>query len=112
MRVDQTVDWQFMVKGASDRVTATRLEPGQLVEWRGDDGSTVAIDLAPFGGGTAVTITNKGYRGTTAEQVEAALNATEGYSIVVSDLKTLLETGSSAGLTRSKAQLIAARKGS
>lgn len=33
--------------------------------------------------------------------------ATEGFSIVLCDLKTLLESGRSAGLVRDKARLIA-----
>jgi hypothetical protein len=36
------------------------------------------------------------------------VNATEGFTIVLCDLKTLLESGRSANLVRSKAALIAA----
>ena len=36
------------------------------------------------------------------------MNATEGFSIVLCDLKTFLESGKSANLVRAKAELIAA----
>lgn len=39
--------------------------------------------------------------------MEQAVNATEGFSIVLCDLKTFLETGRSANLVRDKAKLIA-----
>lgn len=38
----------------------------------------------------------------------AATGAVEGFAIVLCDLKTLLETGQSAGLVRAKAELISA----
>jgi hypothetical protein len=40
--------------------------------------------------------------------VEQVVNATEGFSIVLCDLKILLESGQSANLVRAKAELIAA----
>lgn len=42
------------------------------------------------------------------KDVDEIVNATEGFSIVLCDLKTLLETGHSANLVRDKAALIAA----
>ena len=56
-----------------------------------------------------MTIVNDGFSGVAHDQVEAALNSTEGFAIVLSDLKTLLEQGKSAGLTKAKARLIEAR---
>ena len=38
--------------------------------------------------------------------VDAIVGATEGFSIVLCDLRTLLETGRSANLVRDKAELI------
>jgi hypothetical protein len=43
--------------------------------------------------------------------VAGIVGATEGFSIVLCDLKTLLETGRSANLVRDKAELIAASAG-
>lgn len=105
------VRWAFMVEGAAAETTATRLEPDRRIDWAWSDGSTVGIELESLDGGTAVTIVNEGFSGDADEQVAAALNSTEGFAIVLSDLKTLLEQGRSAGLTRAKARLIEARKG-
>lgn len=109
LRVGQAIEWSFMVPGAVATVTATELDPGKVIAWRWSDG-TVRIELEPFESGTAVTVVNEGFPGSAADQVDAALNGTEGFSIVLCDLKTLLETGRSAGLTRAKARLIVARQ--
>lgn len=109
LRVGQAVEWEFMVPGAKDNATATDLIPGKLIAWKWSDGM-VRIELEPFDKGTAVTLINDGFPGDASKQLEAALNGTEGFSIVLCDLKTLLETGKSAGLTKSKARLIEPRQ--
>jgi uncharacterized protein YndB with AHSA1/START domain len=110
LAVGVTVHWKFMVPGAEADATATRLEPGRGLSWKWSDGTTVDIDVEPADGGTAVTLVNAGFEGTAEEIVEAALNATEGFALVLADLKTLLESGGSAHLVRDKAKLIALRK--
>jgi hypothetical protein len=45
----------------------------------------------------------------TLRTVGQPLAATEGFAIVLADLKTLLESGTSAGITSAKAKLIALR---
>jgi uncharacterized protein YndB with AHSA1/START domain len=109
LRKGEPIEWQFMVKGVKETVTATQLEPGKHIAWRWSDGE-VDIDLEPLEGGTAVALTHAGFSGTEAEKVDAALNSTEGFTIVLCDLKTLLESGVSANLTKSKARLIEARQ--
>lgn len=109
LQEDMPVEWHFMVKGARDTVTATLLKPGKQITWRWSDGD-VDIDLEPFQGGTAVMLTHEGFAGTEAEKCDAALNSTEGFTIVLCDLKTLLESGVSANLTSSKARLIEAQQ--
>lgn len=110
LAVGVTVDWHFMVPGAENRTTATRIEPGKGLGWIWSDGTTVEIDTEAVDGGVAVTIVNAGFEGTPEEIVEAALNATEGFALVLADLKTLLESGSSARLVRDKARLIELRQ--
>ena len=70
----------------------------------------MAVTLETFGSGTAVTIVNADFPGGHDDQVEVALNSTEGFAIVLCDLKTLLEQGRPAGLVRAKARLIKAHK--
>ena len=106
----RAVRWDFMVDGASVETLATCLDRDHRIDWQWSDGSTVRIVLDPLEGGTAVTIVNADFAGEADEQFAAALNSTEGFAVVLSDLKTLLESGRSAGLTRAKARLIEARK--
>lgn len=109
LQVGETVEWRFMVAGVVDQVTAEQLDPGKLIAWRWSDRSKVTIELERFAGGNAVTIVQDDIGGTDAERVDVVTNGTEGFAIVLCDLKTLLETGTSAGLTKSKARLIEAK---
>lgn len=111
LQIGKSVEWRFMVEGAVDQVTAEQLEPGKLVAWRWSDGSKVRVELEGFATGTAVTVIHDNIGGTDAERIDAVTNGTEGFAIVLCDLKTLLETGKSAGLVKSKARLIEARAG-
>ena len=109
LRIGEAVHWKFLVEGAEVDTTATVMELGNALEWRWSDGTDVAIAFEPLDSGTAVTLVNDGFPQAGAGLVEAALNATEGFTIVLADLKTLLEIGTSAGITKAKAKLIALR---
>lgn len=106
LRLGVPVHWTFMVKGAEVDTTATTMKDGKTLAWDWSDGSAVVIDFAALDGGTAVTLKNYGFPQRGDDLVDAALNATEGFAIVLADLKTLLETGASAGIARAKAKLI------
>ena len=110
LELGTTATWEFMVPGAKVDTTATRLEPERGMSWNWSDGSKVDIELEPVEGGVAITLVSEGFQGTTAEVMEAALNATEGFALVLADLKTLLEHGRSAGIVRDKARLIQLRQ--
>lgn len=109
LELGKTVEWHFMVEGAVAKVEATKLEKHEHIAWRWEDGG-VDIELEDFDGGTSLKLTQRGFPGFLREQTEAAVEATSGFTIVICDLKTLLESGRSAGLTASKAKLISARK--
>lgn len=101
-----TVTWHFMVPGAEDTVTVTQFEaPHRLgFDWSG--GLHVEVAFKPQReGATVVNVVARGFK--TAED---AVGATEGFSIVLCELKTLLESGAPVGLVRDKAVLIAAAK--
>lgn len=101
------VQWSFMVPGATARVTVTRFESPHHLSFDWDDEMHVAMTFEAFGdGGTKVDVEATGFIGVDA--VEQATNTVEGFAIVLCDLKTLLETGESAGLVRAKAELIVA----
>jgi hypothetical protein len=61
-------------------------------------------------GGTIVTINQTGFAGDPAEAVASALDATQGFTLVLCELKALLESGASLHAVRDKAALIEANR--
>lgn len=101
------VQWEFMVPGARVETTVKHFEQGKRLIFEWSDGTTVDWHLEPRPDGhTVLEVRNAGFRGTQTEVVEQALEATQGFSIVLCDLKTLLEHGRPLNLTRDKAVLI------
>ena len=101
------VDWEFRVPGATETVEVTRFVEGEQISFVFSDGKTVAIRFHAKGrSSTAVEVQVKGFKGRKA--VSEAVSTTEGFAIVLCDLKSLLETGKSGGMVRDKATLIAA----
>jgi uncharacterized protein YndB with AHSA1/START domain len=103
------VRWSFMVPGATETVTVTELHDRRRIGFKWSDGIQVLIDFQEHGReAVRVSVEATGFTG---EGVAEIVNATEGFSIVLCDLKTLLESGQSANLVRDKAALIAASIG-
>lgn len=101
------VGWVFMVPGATETVTVTAFEPRQRIAFDWSDGNRVTMTFEARGGADAHLVVEVAG----LDDEAAALNATEGFAIVLCDLKTLLESGRSANLVRDKAALIAASNG-
>jgi len=99
------VTWQFMVPGVSDEVRVTAFEEPRRIAFDWSDGTSVELRFEDHGDGTKVSVEMRGFQGEDA--APAVVTATEGFSIVLCDLKTLLETGRSANLVRDRARLIA-----
>jgi uncharacterized protein YndB with AHSA1/START domain len=107
LKVGEPVRWDFMVPGAYVQTDAKVLERNKRIEVDWSDGSQVAWTFTPMPErATRVDIEHRGFGGTSDERVGAALDATQGFTIVLCDLKTLLETGESAHLVRDKAVLL------
>jgi uncharacterized protein YndB with AHSA1/START domain len=108
LEVGKTVRWDFMVEGATVETTVKDLVPGKRIFVQWSNGSTVEwlFEERP-GGGTIVQVENAGLPGNVDEVIKAALESTQGFTIVLCDLKTLLESGKQMNLTRDKAALIA-----
>jgi uncharacterized protein YndB with AHSA1/START domain len=101
------VQWQFMVPGATEQVSVTSFEAPRHLAFDWSDGIHVDMTFEPFGeGATRAGIALSGFDG--ADALAQATGAVEGFTIVLCDLKTLLETGESAHLVRAKAELIIA----
>jgi uncharacterized protein YndB with AHSA1/START domain len=115
LREGVSVRWEFKVPGAhvDSKLEAVEVDRKILFAW--SDGTTVDLtfgeDESPQGDGyCVVTVVNAGFAGSADEVVAKALDATEGFSIVLCDLKVFLETGGVANLVRDKARLIAATR--
>jgi uncharacterized protein YndB with AHSA1/START domain len=104
------LSWSFMVPGATETVTVTEFHDQQRIGFEWSDGIKVALTFAEHDrDGVRVSVEATGF--STDEGLDEIVNATEGFSIVLCDLKTLLENGRSANLVRDKAVLIAASLG-
>lgn len=106
---DAIVVWEFLVPGARETVTVTEFVRNQRIAFTWSDGIAVQIHCGPHGArSTSVAITATGFTG--ADAAAQAINATEGFTLVVCDLKSLLETGQSGNMVRDKAALLSADK--
>lgn len=100
------VEWRFKVPGISDTVSVTQFEPPRRLSFRFSDGQEVTLRFDVHDAdATRVEARCTGFPG--GDLLAQATNAVEGFSIVLCDLKTLLESGRSANLARDKAELIA-----
>ena len=96
------VRWHFMVPGATETVTVMEFEDKRRIAFEGSDGNSVNMLFEAHGNGaTCLAVEVTGF-----ENESEVVNATEGFSIVLCDLKTLLESGRSANLVKDKAELI------
>jgi uncharacterized protein YndB with AHSA1/START domain len=99
------VDWRFMVPGAAEVTSVTRFDPPSALAFDWSDGISVSLTFeAHTPGITRITLEASGFQGD--DVLDQAVNASEGFTLVLCDLKTLLETGQSTNLVRDKAQLI------
>lgn len=99
------VRWKFMVPGAEADVVVRRFESPNHLAFDWPEGVHVDMKFAPVGdGATRVTVAVDGFD--PRKLLVQATQTIEGFSIVLCDLKTLLESGSSANLVRDKAELI------
>ena len=102
---DARVTWTFMVPGAKDDVTVVAFEKDRHIAFDWSDGISVNLNFEEGEKNlTTLSVTAEGFRGENA--VSDAINATEGFTIVLCDLKSLLETGKSGGFVKDKAELI------
>ena len=99
-----TATWKFMVPGAVDTVTVDEFEPTSFIALSWSDGSKLHLEFSEYSAGR--TRVSAGFSLSAKDAIEQIVNTTEGFSIVLCDLKTLLESGRSANLVRAKAELI------
>ena len=100
------VEWEFMAPGARETVDVIEFSRNECIKFRWSNGSVVDITFEERADATTrVSVVVSGFAG--PDSAVQAVNATEGFAIVLCDLKTLLETGKSGGMVRDKALIIA-----
>ncbi len=91
------VVWEWEMYGHSAPVDVREVEPNRriVIEWPGEGGpSRVEWTFDDRGDGTTfVSITNDGFAGGGDALVRQALDSTEGFALVLSAAKALLEHG-------------------
>jgi uncharacterized protein YndB with AHSA1/START domain len=106
----ERVEWEFLVPGVKATARVTALEENRFLAIEWDDGTRVEWTFDERENGvTVVRIENSGFAGNEDEAVATAIESTQGFAIVLCDLKVLLETGQSPNLVRDKASLIHSR---
>jgi uncharacterized protein YndB with AHSA1/START domain len=105
---DARVRWSFRVRGASAELRVQTWEPSRRLLTLWDDGTSVEWRFTPHADGTVVTITQTGFGGDADQAVESALDATAGFTLVLCELKALLEGHGRLGAVPDKAALLEA----
>jgi len=101
------VTWRFMVPGATETVTVTEFDDQRHIGIDWSTGIKVRMTFEAYGkDSTKLAVEATGFQGENAEM--DAVDATEGFTIVLCELKTFLEAGRSASLVKDKAELITA----
>jgi len=103
-----TVEWHFMVPGAVETVTVHEFHVNRRLAFSWSDG--VNVDMTFTETGPDTTLLSVEASGFKKGDIDAVVGATEGFSIVLCDLKTLLESGRSANLVKDKALLVSQSK--
>lgn len=100
------VEWQFMVPGVTERVNVTAFEKPRHIAFVWSMGG-LGVDMRFLEERKGISVVSVEVRGFKSEGgTDQVANATEGFSIVLCDLKVLLESGRSANLVKDKAELI------
>ena len=107
LKAGARVRWEFLVPGAVDELEVLVVEPDRRIEVRSADGTIIRWTFTRrTDSETLVSIEQTGYNGPLQECAENAIEATQGFTLVLSALKILLETGRDSGLVQDKARLI------
>lgn len=103
-----SAEWEFMVPGVVTQTRVRKMTPDSLLvlEWPDDETAEFTFERRPDGN-TRLAIQSAVEGKDETDAIEKLVNTTEGYAIVVSNLKALLETGRTANLVEDKAVLIA-----
>ena len=99
--------WEFLVRGAAATLEVHSMIENQHIATTWDDDTTIDFrfsELEPEL--TLVRVTQAGFTGSPDEIVAKALDATQGFTLVLCELKALLEQNVTLNAVRDKARLI------
>ena len=95
LEAGKQVRWEWEMYNASIGVDVKAVERNKriLVEWGEPDHRTIVewVFTSRPDNTTFVSITNSGFQGTVEEAAQQAINATEGFTFVLAELKAFLE---------------------
>lgn len=96
LQTGEQVRWDWDMYDVSTQVTVKAIEPNRriLIEWGAPDSTTVEWQFASRPDGTTfVGITHTGFSGDGDDMVKQAVDATDGFALVLAGAKALLEHG-------------------
>jgi uncharacterized protein YndB with AHSA1/START domain len=99
--------WEFLVAGAAATLEVRSMIKNRQIATAWDDDTTIDFtfkELEPEL--TSVCVTQAGFSGSPEEVVAKALDATQGFTLVLCELKALLEQNVSLNAVRDKARSI------
>lgn len=93
----QRVTWEWRMFGIRSEVKVLELEQDQriVMEWgaEGKPATTVEWQFQSRGDATNVIVDQRGFDGAPAQQIAAAVESTEGFTLVLAGAKAWLEHG-------------------
>ena len=89
------VRWDWEMYGVGDEVAVKAIEPNRRIvfEWSFPDSTNVEWTFTPHGDATMVSVVNSGFKGDDDAVMAQALDATQGFNIVLCAAKAWLEYG-------------------
>jgi uncharacterized protein YndB with AHSA1/START domain len=101
------VRWDFLVAGAAATLEVRSMTENQHIATAWDDDTTIDFSFSELEPGlTLVRVIQAGFPGSPEEAVAKALDATQGFTIVLCELKARLEQNIALNAVRDKARLI------
>jgi len=106
LEAGKQIQWDWDVYGVSMQVHVKAVEPNKRIriEWPAFGAPTVVewLFVSRPDNTTFVSVTNTGFSGDADDIVKQAINATEGFALVLAGLKALLENNIRLNLVRDR----------
>lgn len=95
LEAGKRVRWDWEMYGVGDEVAVKAIEPNRRIvfEWSFPDSTNVEWTFSPQGEATMVSVVNSGFKGDDAAVAAQALDAAQGFNIVLCAAKAWLEHG-------------------